>query len=119
MRVLHLFDWYVPSTLSWVSRLLVHLDRVEVEVAAPWIVQNVFYHDQFRHFFFPLQQAFFPRVCSEWSHPSSQRLFARSQRFLPLYRIWLERQLRAAPPDLLHAHFGPTGCLYLPLAKKW
>lgn len=37
---------------------------------------------------------------------------------MPLYPRWLYEQLRASPPDMFHAHFGPTGCLYLPLAEK-
>lgn len=118
MRVVHLFDWYLPSTLSWVGRLLVHLTGVQVEVAAPWIIRNQFYHPQLKHYVFPPQQYAFPNLVSEWSHPHWQRLFARTQRFVPLYRHWLQTQLERHPPDLFHAHFGPTGCLYLPLAQR-
>lgn len=116
MRVLHLFDWYLPSTLSWVGRLLLHLQHAEV--AAPWIVRNQFYHSQLRFWQFLLQFPGMLEPRSEWEFPSWQRLFARSQRFFPSYRWWLEQQLRHDPPDILHAHFGPTGCLYLPLAQK-
>ncbi len=116
MRVLHLFDWYLPSTLSWVSRLLAHLP--EAAVAAPWIVKNQFYHPQLRYWKFPLQFSGLLEPVSEFDLPGWQRLFARSQRFFPSYRWWLEGQLRHDPPDILHAHFGPTGCLYLPLAQK-
>ncbi|MEZ4940498.1 MAG: glycosyltransferase family 4 protein [Saprospiraceae bacterium] len=116
MRILHLFDWYLPSTLSWVGRLLAHLQQTEV--AAPWIVKNQFYQPQFRYWKNPLQIPGLLEPVSEWELPGWQRLFARSQRFFPSYRWWLEKQLRYDPPDVLHAHFGPTGCLYLPLAQK-
>lgn len=116
MRILHLFDWYLPSTLSWISRLLVHLQ--DVEVAAPWIVRNQFYHSQLPYWQFPLQISGLLEPVSEWEFPGWQRLFARSQRFFPAYRWWLGKQVRHNPPDILHAHFGPTGCLYLPLAQK-
>lgn len=119
MKILHLFDWYLPSTLSWVSRLLPHLSaEAEIQVAAPWIVQNRFYDSRFRYFVFPPQRWFFPKITRERQFPRAQKWFARMQRRLPVYPLWLEKQLRRDPPDLLHAHFGPTGCLYLPLAQK-
>ncbi len=114
MRVLHLFDWYLPTTLSWVSRLLLHLKKVDIEIGAPWLVENHFFHNTFRHHRFPLQL----QPNEENQYAAYRTLLTRSQRFFPTYAYWLERRLRAAPPDMLHAHFGPTGCLYLPLAKK-
>ncbi|MBK6931272.1 MAG: glycosyltransferase family 4 protein [Saprospirales bacterium] len=118
MRVLHLFDHYLPSTLSWVSRLLVHLQAVEVWVGAPWIIRNHFHHGTFRYFDFPLQvQPLFP-AGREGQYPYWQRLLTRSQRFLPTYSWWLYAKTGKHPPDIIHAHFGPTGCLYLPLANR-
>ncbi|MCC6460273.1 MAG: glycosyltransferase family 4 protein [Saprospiraceae bacterium] len=118
MRVLHLFDWYLPSTLSWVSRLLWHLPDTEPWVAAPWILNNAFREPQWRYFTFPPQRWWFPDLHTEGQHARAQYLFTRSQRFLPSYRYWLAQQVQHDPPDVLHAHFGPTGCLYLPLAKQ-
>ena len=118
MRVLHLFDWYLPSTLSWVSRLLLYLKNTEVWIGAPWIVENHFYHKSFKHFRFPLQPQGLLQPKQEGQYAGYQRLLSRSQRFFPTYPYWLEGQLRKDPPEILHAHFGPTGCLYLPLAQK-
>lgn len=119
MKVVHLFDWYLPSTLSWTSRLLDRLKpRVELAIAAPWIVDGPFAHPDLQQFRFPAQNWFFPRVKTEWEYPFWQRIFARSQRFLPSYPQWLHRRLAKSPPDILHAHFGPTGCLYVSMAKK-
>lgn len=119
VRVLHLFDFYLPATLSWVSRLLGHLPpAVEVAIGAPWIVQDAFCNPRFRYHRFPLQVPGVFDAVSEVQFPFWQRLLTRSQRFFPTYPPWLYRQLRQEPPDILHAHFGPTGCLYLPLAQK-
>ncbi len=119
MKVLHLFDWYLPSTLSWTSRLLDQLKScVEPAIAAPWIVDGPFAHPDIPQHLFPPQKWFFPTVKTEWEHPFWQRVFARSQRFIPTYPCWLCKRLVHNPPDILHAHFGPTGCLYLPLAQK-
>ncbi len=118
MRVLHLFDWYLPSTLSWVSRLLLHLQETDVSVGAPWIVQNQFCLPQFQYHRFPFQAPGIFDPVSETQFPFWRWTLTRSQRFLPTYPLWLGRHLQHDPPDILHAHFGPTGCLYLPLAKK-
>jgi len=131
MRVLHLFDFYLPATLSWVSRLLLHLSGQldsqlktqnpklkTVSIAAPWIVDNAFCHPDFHYHRFPLQIPGLLEAKTETQHPFWQRLLTRSQRFFPTYSPWLWRQLQHDPPDILHAHFGPTGCLYLPLANK-
>ncbi|MBK8196462.1 MAG: glycosyltransferase family 4 protein [Lewinellaceae bacterium] len=116
MKVLHLFDLYLPSTLSWVSQLLDAMPEIGVQVGAPWIVRGQFYNPAFQYHVFPPQRMLFPAPATEFEHPRWQRLFTASQRFVPSYPYWLRQKLKADPPDLLHAHFGPTGCLYLPLA---
>ncbi|GAB4497955.1 MAG: glycosyltransferase [Saprospiraceae bacterium] len=118
MKVLHLFDVYLPSTLSWVARLLDALEGVEVEIGSPWMVQNQFFISKFKHRVFPPQRYFFSKTTSEFDFPFWQKIFTASQRRLPTYPFFLEKTLKNAPPEILHAHFGPTGCLYLPLAKK-
>lgn len=118
MKVLHLFDVYLPSTLSWVAQLLDSLEDVEVEVGSPWMVRNKFFKPKFKYYAFPPQRWFFPKPASEFDFSFWQKLFTASQRRLPTYPFFLEKILKNTPPDILHAHFGPTGCLYFPLAKK-
>jgi colanic acid/amylovoran biosynthesis glycosyltransferase len=98
--------------------LLDALEDVEIEVGSPWIVQNKFFNPKFRYHTFPPQRWFFPKPVSEFEFPFWQRLFTASQRRLPAYPFFLEKTLKNATPDILHAHFGPTGCLYLPLARQ-
>ncbi len=118
MRVLHLFNTYLPSTLSSVAQLLGHLPDGQVEIAAPWVMHGQFYDSRHRYLVFPPQRWLFPSLRTEFEQPRWQRLFTGSQRYLPTYRTWLAQQLRNDPPDVLHAHFGPTGCHYLPLAQR-
>ncbi len=118
MKALHLFDWYLPSTLSWVGRLLSKMSSsVRIQVAAPWIVDGAFADARFDYLKFPLQKWFFTPQ-TEWQYAGWQKWFSRSQRFAPSYPAWLRHHLKNNPPDILHAHFGPTGCLYLPLARQ-
>lgn len=115
---LHLFDYYLPSTLSWVCSLLEAAGRTApVGIAAPWIVPGPFDRPGFRYYRFPPQDWLFPGARTEWDHVRWRRLFTGTQRFLPTYRWWLFHTLKRQPPEVLHAHFGPVGVRYLPLAK--
>lgn len=118
MRVLQLFDVYLPSTLSWVAQLLDNMVDVEIEIGSPWIAKNKFFNPKYKQFIFPPQHWFFRKAATEFEFLFWQKLFTASQRRLPSYSWWLEMKMQNNPPDILHAHFGPTGCLYLPLAQK-
>ncbi len=119
IRVLHLFDYYLPTTLNWVSYLLRHLPAdIQVEIGAPWIIQGEFWRPSFRAHRYPFPLAGVLAARSEADFPFLRRLFTRSQRFLPTYAHWLAGCLHRSPPDVLHAHFGPVGCLYASLARR-
>ena len=119
MRIVHLFDVYLPETLSWLRSLLLEQNRfLSASVASPWIVQRLADEDGLETYMDPLQQALFPPLHSEWQYPYWQYAYRRVQRFLPVYPFFLEKKLRRARPDLLHAHYGPTACLYAPLARR-
>jgi colanic acid/amylovoran biosynthesis glycosyltransferase len=119
MRVLHLFDEYLPTTLSWVNSLLAHLPDVCIEVGGAWQVAD-------RPDAWVAQRvpnAWQRRVgwgaAREFEAPRVRSFFLKMQRYWPQYRHQLARQLGSRPPDLIHAHFGPIGCLYQPLAARW
>ncbi len=118
MRVLHLFDYYLPTTLNWVSYLLRHLPESQVEIGAPWIIRGELWDASFQAYMYPFQWVVPSAVRSEADFPLLRRILTRTQRFLPAYRHWLAGQLHRRPPDVLHAHFGPVGCLYAPLARR-
>lgn len=118
MRVLHLFDYYLPTTLNWVSYLLRYLPDTQVEIGAPWMIRGEFWQSSFRAYRYPFQLPGLLDAHSEADFPAIRRLFTRSQRFLPTYAYWLTGRLSASPPDVLHAHFGPVGCLYAPMARR-
>ncbi|MCB0574661.1 MAG: glycosyltransferase family 4 protein, partial [Saprospiraceae bacterium] len=77
-----------------------------------------FFNPAYRHYPFPLQRWLAPAPRTEFDFPLRQKLLTGMQRRLPLYPMWLERQLQRDPPDLLHAHFGTTACLYMDMARR-
>jgi colanic acid/amylovoran biosynthesis glycosyltransferase len=118
MRVLHLFDRYLPHTMNWAFRLLHAMPRTEIAVAAPWMVRNEYFTPDFQYFIPPWQGGAGRLPTDEWQQRRLADLLIRTEKYLPVYRFWLEKQLRGQPPDLLHAHFAPIGYHYLPLARR-
>ena len=118
LKILHLFDFYLPETMNWAYEMMRHTPNVENWVAAPWIVRNAYFDADFRFFVRDLQRVpgFFPK--SEWTASWLSRNLIRLERIWPLYKNWLFQQLKNDLPDVLHAHFGPVGCHYLDLAQQ-
>jgi colanic acid/amylovoran biosynthesis glycosyltransferase len=117
MRVLQVFDQYLPSTLNWVGHLLAHLP-VSVCIGASWTMKGVFRDPRYRLFVNPMQRLLVGDAPAEFDHRWAYRLTSAVQSRTGLYPLWLRVQLRDAPPDLIHAHFGPVGCLYAPMARR-
>lgn len=117
LNVLHLFDLYLPHTMNWAYRSMLATPGTKSWVAAPWIVQNEYFHPDFRFFIRPWQsgQAL---PATEWTQEWLSAKLIRSEKYWPLYRHWLQKQLAQERPDIIHAHFGPVGCHFLPLAQK-
>lgn len=118
MKVLHLFDLYLPQTMNWAARQIQAMPSVEHWVAAPWILDNEYRQPQVRYLIHPIQQktGWIPTQESEMAWFSTNLI--RLEKVWPFYKTWLYRQLKNDPPDLLHAHFGPVGCHFLDMANR-
>ncbi len=117
MKVLHLFDLYLPSTMNWAYQIM-RATPATKWVAAPWIVLNQYYTPDFQFFTRPLQVRTGWLPATEWQSEWAHNLVSRSEHYWPVYRNWLTKQLRKQRPDVLHAHFGPVGCHYLKMAQQ-
>lgn len=117
MKVLHVFDVYLPSTLSWVDQLLQHTPA-SVGIGASWTIQGPFLRSGYSYYPNPMQQWLFRRFPNEFEHPQWYYRISGAQQYLGFYPRWLSARLKQAPPDVIHAHFGPVGCLHLGLARR-
>lgn len=118
MKVLHLFDLYLPHTMNWAQRMIRATPDTTPWVAAPWFVRNEFYEpSSLRAFVRPFQRTTGWLPKDEWHYEWFSKLVRRSERVWPLYRNWLSKELRLERPDVLHAHFATTGCHYLEMAQ--
>ena len=118
IKVTHLFDHYLPHTMNWAYRLMRASPETAISVASPLFVRNKYFDPGFYFFTRPLQRwtGWFPPT--EWTLPRLQGVMVRAERYLPAYKCWLEKQLSAYGPDVLHAHFAPAGCHYLDMAER-
>lgn len=118
MRILHLFDLYLPHTMNWAWQMIRATPEVETWVAAPWMLKNEYFSPEFRFFTRPLQAMTGWMPGDEWNASWFSTNLIRSERYWPIYRNWLYEILKTNRPDGMHAHFGPVGVHYLDLAKR-
>lgn len=113
MRVVHVFDRYLNSTMNWAWQLIRHTPDTEPYIAAPLILDNQFRESEWKYLQSPWQGK---SPASEWEVPAWQHWQERWLR--PLYWRWLSGELTRIQPDLIHAHFAQVGVWALPLARK-
>lgn len=118
MRILHLFDLYLPHTMNWAWQMVRATPGVETWVAAPWMLKNEYSSPEFRFFIRPLQSITGWLPDDEWKAEWFSTNLIRSERLWPRYRNWLYETVKNDPPEVMHAHFGPVGVHYLELAKQ-
>lgn len=118
LKVLHLFDQYLPNTMNWAYRMMRSIPGTEPWAAAGWMVRNKYFVPEIRLFVRPLQSRSGWLPDTEWQYGWWVKNLLRVEQRWPLYRLWLTSQLQQERPDVLHAHFGPIGYHYLPLAKQ-
>ncbi len=114
MRVLHLFDKYLNTTMNWAAELMLHTPDVEQHIAAPWIVKNAYYHPGFHYHFGGWQKVFGHIPDSEWEGGWREKLV----RGLESKSGWWLKNLEKLDFDVMHAHFGTLGVKALPLVQK-
>jgi colanic acid/amylovoran biosynthesis glycosyltransferase len=115
IRVQHLYDKYLNTTMNWSANLLLATStEVEHHIAAPWIVRNEYYHKQFQFHFGALQRGLAPEIDSEWTGGLTERFIRAAE----TKTGWWLRRLERSDVDIIHAHFGPVGVLALPLVRK-
>jgi len=114
--VLHLFDTYLPSTLSWVDQLLEEGSDA-VWIGSPWITDGVHASAARQLFIHPIQRFLVKGLPNEFENKLQYLWLSRLERIFGLYSHYLSRQFKHQKPDILHAHFGTVGCLYASLSR--
>ncbi len=116
LRILHLFDRYLNSTMNWAYRLIRNTPDVQVFIGAGVIFDNAFRDPAFQYIL-PYYQSHLPP--DEWHIPGALGFRARADRFVfNRYQRQLIRAIKRSDIQLLHAHFAQVGCYALPVAAE-
>ena len=115
--VLHLFDTYLPSTLSWVDQLLEERSEV-VWIGSPWITDGAHASAARQLIIHPFQRFLVKDLPNEFEKKLQYLWVSRLERIFGLYSYYLYRQFKHQKPDILHTHFGTVGCLYVSLSRR-
>ena len=118
MKVAHLFDRYLNSTMSWAYRLIKNTPGVRQVVLSPIVIRNRFFDCSFEFVEDPVQKWFhFPAVKREWDVPKMRDIWnaLALRTYFPVYvkSVILRRKI-----DVLHAHFAHVGVAYMRIARQ-
>jgi colanic acid/amylovoran biosynthesis glycosyltransferase len=111
VRVLEIFDTYLPGTENWVYCLLKHLPHTAIVIAARKFVKCNFHASHFEYLEFPLKRI-------ETTNTRMIRLYNKLvttavENFYPAYVTRF-----AGNVDVTHSHFADVGWEYLNVARK-
>jgi colanic acid/amylovoran biosynthesis glycosyltransferase len=115
VRILHLFDRYLNTTMNWAYRLIRNTPGTDIYIGAATMIKNQFWQEDF-HFLLPPYQYYFP--ADEW-HISRRLRYLRlaDQYFFKRYQRRLIREIKDSGIQLIHAHFAPVGCQALAISR--
>lgn len=109
MKVIHLFDKYLNTTMNWAYQLIKHTPDVQPYIAAPTIVKNKFYDTSFqylRHFLLK------KTLQNEWQEGKIWQYWSKIA-FHTYYPFWITKQIKKQQITIAHAHFGQVGVRYM------
>ena len=120
LKVLHLFNSYLPKTEIWAYQLIRHLPDVEIHIGANNYLRHNYYNSDFHFIDNPLSSLarkdfvidqslsyrFLRKALLKIAHP----VFGLSKRRISKY-------VRDHQIELIHAHFADIGCAHIPLIK--
>lgn len=121
MKVLHLFQSYLPPSQQWAYNLIKNLPEIENHIAARHYLKHDFYSPGFHFCDAPMDGVI------AWDHSTSWLLW---KNWLP--KMWIKASQKLLNKemnnvtvyalkhkiDILHAHFGHTAWLFRSVAQK-
>ncbi len=121
LKILHLFNSYLPQTENWAFRLVKNLPDVEIHVGAHHYLKNNFYEPGF-HFI----DNYFDGLRNLNRHLNKknpgeflQKLFIKAIPFIfGKTENLFANYAKSNKIDLLHAHFADVGWQFLKVAQK-
>lgn len=121
LKILHLFNAYLPQTENWAYHLLKNTPDVEIHVGAHHYLKNNFYSPEFRFIdnYYDGLRNFNRRLNKKNPVEFLQKLFIKT---IPFFFGKTEDLFadyaKSNKIDLIHAHFADVGWQFLTVAQK-
>lgn len=122
IKVLHLFNQYLPQTENWAFHLIQNTPDVEVFIGAKEYLKNNFYHSGFTFISHP-----FGALIVYWNNIKRKRLLGILKKaFLKMIRPilfgWLKDYIyqfaKNHQIDIVHVHFADMAWFYLEVPRR-
>lgn len=117
MKVAHLFDKYLNTTMSWAYRLIKHTPETEVFIAAPIVVKNRFFDSSFRFIYEPIQKFLQLQLPENEWNISKFRYYWYAFALRTFYPRYVKSVIVKENIDILHAHFAHVGVEFMNIAN--
>ncbi len=118
MKVAHLFDKYLNTTMNWAYRLIKHTPDVVPYIAAPMIVENRFFDTDFHYIQEPIQKIFnLKNPDNEWNI-SKIRYYWYALALRTFYPYYVKSVIVKEEIEVLHAHFAHVGVAFMNIASQ-
>lgn len=121
LKVLHLFESYLPQTENWAYNLIRHLPDVAIHIGANHYLKNNFYHPDFHY------------VDNYFDGLKKQNGVLKKNSLLGIFKkVWIkasakilgdpiqvfEQYIKDHQIEILHAHFGKVAWHFRQLAQR-
>lgn len=118
IKVIHLFDKYLNTSMNWAYRLLQYTPDTDVCVAAPMLVKNRFLNPDFQYIKEPIQDFLGLKMPENEWNISRFRYYWYVLALRSFYPHYVKSVIVKEKIDILHAHFATIGVEYMHIAKS-
>ena len=120
LKILHLFNNYLPPTMNWAHNLMEHLPDTLCFVTARSFLKKNFYNSHFQYISNPFgdYHQHFNNLNNKHKFWYYGKILTKASEFLQLEYKYLIHQVKENKIDLLHAHFAYTGCYFSKIASE-
>lgn len=121
IKVLHLFNEYLPETENWAYNLISALPDCEIHIGAQSYLRNNFYDSNFEFINNPLNSITKKDDLidqSIWYRALRKFLISITPAAFRLSKKRIKQYISHQQISLIHAHFANIGCDHIPLIKE-
>ncbi len=120
LKVLHLFNTYLPNTENWAYHLISNTPNVDIFIAAKNYIKDSFPNRSFTFYHHPYGKLESQYISLNKRNPIQllQKLYIRLFKYPKLLLDGIDAFARKNDVDIIHAHFANMGWFYRQITQK-